>query len=234
VPVRAPGRSRCAKSAVAGGRSRHGVCYHQGMTHGFRIVVTGGPGGGKTTAADLFRRELGSEVVVVPEAATLLFGGGFPRYPEPNAVRVAQRVIFQVQRGLEDTQRARYPSRILLCDRGTIDGACYWPSTDPDDFFASVGTTLEAELTRYDAVIFFQSAAVGGHAIEANNPVRIESDREAAELDARLRELWSRHPRFVLVPNNQSFFKKITAGLSALEAMVRELRGREPDPGQRV
>ena len=33
-----------------------------------RIAVTGGPGGGKTTAADLFRRELGDCVVVVPEA----------------------------------------------------------------------------------------------------------------------------------------------------------------------
>ena len=44
-----------------------------------RIVLTGGPGGGKTTAADLFRRELGERVVVVPESATILFGGGFPR-----------------------------------------------------------------------------------------------------------------------------------------------------------
>jgi predicted ATPase len=200
------------------------------MQRGFRIAVTGGPGGGKTTAIDLFRRELGDEIVVVPEAATLLFGAGIPRYTQANAIRVAQRVIFQVQRGLEDTQRARYPSRILLCDRGTIDGAGYWPAEDPDEFFASVGTTLEAELSRYDAVIFFQSAAVGGHAIEPNNPVRIESDREAADLDARLRTLWSVHPRFVLVPNNQSFFKKITAGLSRLEEMVRELRSGEPMP----
>src|SRR5262249_25080846 len=43
-----------------------------------RIVVTGGPGGGKTTAADMFRREMGPALVVVPEAATILFAGGFP------------------------------------------------------------------------------------------------------------------------------------------------------------
>ena len=42
-----------------------------------RIVLTGGPGGGKTTAADLFRREIGDRVVLVPEAATILFQGGF-------------------------------------------------------------------------------------------------------------------------------------------------------------
>ena len=44
-----------------------------------RIVLTGGPGGGKTTAADLFRREIGDSVVVVPESATTLFAGAvFP------------------------------------------------------------------------------------------------------------------------------------------------------------
>ena len=51
-----------------------------------RIVLTGGPGGGKTTAGDLFRREFGERVVLVPEAATLLFSGGFPRVEEPPAV----------------------------------------------------------------------------------------------------------------------------------------------------
>ena len=43
------------------------------------IVVTGGPGGGKTTALDLFQRELKTAVKVVPEAATMLFGHGLDR-----------------------------------------------------------------------------------------------------------------------------------------------------------
>jgi adenylate kinase len=43
------------------------------------IVVTGGPGGGKTTALDLFQRELKTAVKIVPEAATLLFGHGLDR-----------------------------------------------------------------------------------------------------------------------------------------------------------
>jgi hypothetical protein len=33
-----------------------------------RIVLTGGPGGGKTTAADLFRREIGERVRCHPTA----------------------------------------------------------------------------------------------------------------------------------------------------------------------
>ena len=83
----------------------------------FRVVLTGGPGGGKTTAADLFRREIGERVIVVPEAATLLFSGGFPRLTNSSAQRSTQCAIYQVQRGLEDIQAARYPDRILLCDQ---------------------------------------------------------------------------------------------------------------------
>ncbi len=191
--------------------------------HACRIAVTGGPGGGKTTAIDLFRREIGDGVVMVPEAATMMFTGGFPRYSEPAAVRSAQHAIYHVQRNLEDIQSSRYPDRILLCDRGTIDGAAYWPEGE-GNFFESLGTSLEAELSRYDGVIFFESAAVGGLGIEGGNPARLESLGEAAQLDARLRSLWSRHGRFVLVHHNESFFKKITIGLAVLDEMVQQLR----------
>jgi predicted ATPase len=191
-----------------------------------RIVLTGGPGGGKTTAADLFRREIGQRVVIVPEAATLVFSGGFPRCTERHAVMASQRAIFHVQRNLEDVQSAQYPDRILLCDRGTVDGAAYWPDEDPMEFFAAQETTLEQELARYDGVIFFESAAVGGLSIEGGNPIRNESLEQAVALDARLRALWSQHPRFIIVRHNPSFFKKISFALAVLEGMVAELNGR--------
>ncbi len=186
-----------------------------------RIVLTGGPGGGKTTAADLFRREIGERVVVVPESATLLFSGGFPRSDQPRAAAAAQEAIFHVQRQLEEVQSFLYPDRILLCDRGTIDGAAYCAES-PDKFFSSLNTSFEAELARYDGVIFFESAAVGGLTIEGGNPVRNESLQQAVDLDARLRELWMHHPRFILVRHNPSFFTKIALGLAELDSMVNE------------
>ena len=188
-----------------------------------RVVVTGGPGGGKTTAADLFRRELGDQVVVVPEAATLLFAGGFPRSSEVHARRAAQRAIYHVQRNLEDVQSARFPDRILLCDRGTADGAAYWPG-DPAAFFGAVGTTLQAELARYDAVIFFKTAAAGGIAIEGGNPTRNETLEEALAVDRRLQTIWSRHPRFVVVRHSTSFMSKVVEGVAALQKIVADLQ----------
>lgn len=184
-----------------------------------RIVLTGGPGGGKTTAADLLRRELGDRVVIVPEAATILFAGGFPRSHQLDANRAAQAAIFHVQRNLEDVQSSLYSGRVLLCDRGTVDGAAYWPDGH-ESFFRLLGTSLEGELSRYDAVVFFETAAVAGLSIEGGNPIRNESLSQAVELDGRLRALWSQHPRFHLVPHSQSFLQKIMGALQLLQGLV--------------
>lgn len=186
-----------------------------------RIALTGGPGGGKTTAADMLRREIGERVVVVPESATMLFSGGFPRCEEAEARKSVQRAIFHVQRNIEDLQSARYPNRVLLCDRGTIDGAAYWPSGDPHAFFSAVGTTFEEELRRYDAVLFFETAAVGNFSIETGNPVRTETNEQAVELDTRMRALWSQHPNFVLIHHNHSFMAKLFEGLHVLGELIR-------------
>ena len=84
-------------------------------------------------------------------------------------------------------------------------------------------TTLERELARYDGVIFFESAAVGGLSIEGGNPARLESIGKAAELDAELRAVWSQHPNFRLVSHQESFLRKITTGFAILEDMVGDL-----------
>lgn len=187
-----------------------------------KIVLTGGPGGGKTTAADLFRRELGEKVVVVPEAATMLFSGGFPRTNEHEAVRYVQQAIYHVQTNIESVQSALYPERVLLCDRGTVDGGAYWKNGEAD-FFEYLETSLEDELSRYDAVIFFETAAVGNMSIEGGNPCRKESIQEAIDLDRKLRSLWEKHPNFTHVKHNTSFTKKIMTGLWAIEEVLKGL-----------
>jgi len=184
-----------------------------------RIVLTGGPGGGKTTAADLYRREIGEDVVIVPEAATILYLGGFPRAGEIEVREATQRAIYHVQLNLEAAQAAHYRSRVLLCDRGTVDGAAYWPGPT-DEFFSHLGTSLEAELARYDAVIFFETAAVGGMGIEGGNPARIESLEQAVQLDRVLKTMWSKHPNFTFVPHHPSFIKKVNRGLEEVAKIV--------------
>ncbi|AEX24085.1 MULTISPECIES: AAA family ATPase [Vibrio] len=189
------------------------------MRKQLQVVVTGGPGGGKTTALDLFRRELRDKIVVVPEAATLLFSGGVERSDNEQSTKMVQKTIFQLQKNLEDIYKIQYPDRLLVCDRGSLDGLAYWPNSE-SDFFKQINSTFEQELERYDAVIFFESAAASGQDISSNNPTRSESLEQAAKLDKKLQRIWSKHPHFYFVGSSESFVRKIMFGIMTLENVI--------------
>jgi hypothetical protein len=186
-----------------------------------KIALTGGPGGGKSTAAELFKLEYKEIISLVPEAATLLFRGGFPRVDSPFVVEAIQKSIYHVQMNLEDTYANIFSHHTLLCDRGTVDGAGYWPH-GPDNFFKTMGSSLKQELARYDAVIFFETAAAGGLAIDLGNPVRNEDQKRAIEIDLKLKALWANHPNFVYIKNEPSFLQKILSGIKAMDELVKQ------------
>lgn len=146
---------------------------HCDRTHDTRrVVLTGGPGAGKTAVLELVRATACRHVRVLPEAASIVFGGGFPRGDPSEERRAAQRAIFHVQRELEALGEAE-GAAILLCDRGTLDGLAYWPG-DPADLWAAVHSSLEAELQRYAAVIHLRTPTAG-EGYNHGNPIRTES-----------------------------------------------------------
>lgn len=179
-----------------------------------RVVITGGPAAGKTAVADFLRARCGDGLVVLPESATLLFEGGLPRARTDAGLRALQRAIFAVQRGVEDLLAAERPGVAALCDRGTLDGAVYWPG-GPAAFLRALGTSLRAEYARYDAVVFLETAAARGGRLP-RNPIRTESAREALRLDRALRRVWAGHPRFHFVPCARSLEEKTAACLAVL------------------
>ena len=82
------------------------------------------------------------------EAATLIYSGGFPRKDNsPLHIEHAQRIIFYTVHQLEHLADATSSAQLVVCDRGSIDGAVYWPK-GPEDFFKAMNSTLEAELAR--------------------------------------------------------------------------------------
>src|SRR4030095_16850510 len=122
-----------------------------------RVVLTGGPGAGKTAVLELIRQRFCKHVKVLPEAAGILFGGGFPRGDSIELRQAAQRAIFYVQRELEAVADSD-STAIVLCDRGTVDGLAYW--TGHGDLWSSVGTTLQEQILRYDAVIHLRTPKI--------------------------------------------------------------------------
>jgi predicted ATPase len=184
-----------------------------------RIVLTGGPAAGKTAVLDVLRKHLAGEVVVLPESATMLFSGGFPRPSDATGKRLVQRAIWQVQVSLEELFQQEHPDRPHLCDRGTLDGAAYWPG-GPERFLASMGTTLASEYRRYDAVLFLETSAYSDAQYPSDNPVRIESPAQARALDARLQEVWKGHPGFHLIGHQANFYEKVALVLIELHRVL--------------
>lgn len=183
-----------------------------------RVVLTGGPGAGKTAVLELIRHSFCEHVKILPESASIVFGGGFPRGGAELMLKAAQRAIFYVQRELEAAADAENPA-IVLCDRGTIDGGAYWPGGE--DLWASVGTTLEEQLRRYDAVIHLQTpTGAGGY--NHQNPLRIESAAEAADVDARIARAWEHHPRRFIVEPSSDFLDKAARALDILRGELPE------------
>lgn len=175
-----------------------------------RIVLTGGPGAGKTAILELVRHTCCRHVQVLPEAAGILFGGGFPRDRAVASRRAAQRAIFFTQRELEACVVAGI---VTLCDRGTIDGAAYWPG--PDDMWTSVGSSRTEQLLRYDAVIHLRTPSPE-HGYDHTNPLRTETAAEAAAIDARIFAAWDGHPRRHVVEASPDFLAKARRALQLL------------------
>ena len=140
------------------------------MTH-HRIVLTGGPCGGKTTAmARIAERleSLGFRVFTVPETPTMLFQGGFSLADVTQAQVVdLETVLLSTVMATEDSFRKiasvyANPKTVFLCDRGMMDTKAYVTPEMWQTILDNMGSTeVQLRDQRYDAVIHPVSVRAG-------------------------------------------------------------------------
>jgi predicted ATPase len=187
-----------------------------------RIVLTGGPGAGKTVVAARLAAEQPDRFIVVPEAATQVYTMLQTRWDRLDLPgrRDVQRRIYRLQREQEDRLALEHPTRTLLLDRGTIDGAAYWPE-GAEDYWQDLGTSHDAEIRRYDAVLLLQtSAALGLYDGDDSNFCRFEDAEAARASDDLLELLWRDHPRLTKVRAFHTLDEKIAAVSSVLGQLL--------------
>jgi CYTH domain-containing protein/predicted ATPase len=196
-----------------------------------RIVLTGGPCAGKTSALSDITKHLASQgikVFSVPEVASILIGGG----ADLGALDIAsllsfERNLIELQLKLEDTYidlAARWdgPS-VVICDRGTMDVSAYLPPHIWKVLLDGYGwTEVALRDQRYDAIIHLVSAAIGAedHYTTENNAARNETPDQAAALDRAVQSAWVGHPHLRVVDSASSFETKIEKTLRAIDAVV--------------
>ena len=196
-----------------------------------KIVITGGPCAGKSTAMSRIQQtfgRLGYTVLFVPETATELISGGVAPWTCGTnldyqvcqlSLQLEKERIFEKAARTMDTERV-----LLVCDRGALDNKAYMSGED----FATAMTALglsEVELRDgYHAVFHLVSAAKGAEEFytTSNNSARTETAEEAAALDDRLIAAWTGHPHLRVVDNSGDFEDKLRRLLSEISSFLGE------------
>lgn len=201
-----------------------------------KIVLTGGPCAGKTTAMSWIQNaftERGYKVLFVPETATeLITGGVTPLSCGSNLDYQCCQVRLQMEKEkvfLSAAETMPYEKILIVCDRGMMDNRAYMTESD----FSIVLDRMqqnEVEIRdSYDAVFHLMSAANGAAEIylknKENNPARSETVEQAVELDNKLISAWTGHPHLRVIDNSTDFENK-------MKRLVSEIAGflGEPEP----
>ena len=183
-----------------------------------KIVITGGPCAGKTTAMSWIQRHFtkqGYTVLFVPETATeLITGGVAPWTCGTNAdYQLCQMELQLKKEALFERAAATMPAEkvLIVCDRGTLDNKAYMNDREFEQVLEGLGSN-EVELRdRYDAVFHLVSAAKGAEQFYTteNNAARTETVEQAAALDDKLIAAWTGHPHLRIIDNATEFENKL-------------------------
>ena len=197
-----------------------------------KIVLTGGPCAGKTTAMGRIKEELaaiGYHVVIVPETATELISGGItPWGLETNFDYQLYQTKLQIEKERIFTEAANLvlgkDKILVVCDRGTMDNKAYMSDSDFDKLLDTLEFNLTEFRDRYDAIFHLVSAAKGAEAFYTTdgNCARVETLEEAARLDDKMIFAWMGHPHLRVIDNSSDFKTKMDRLIAEIMAFLGE------------
>lgn len=196
-----------------------------------KIVITGGPCAGKSTAMSWIQNafaQKGYTVLFVPETATeLITGGVAPWTCGTNAEYQKCQLKLQIEKEsiFEQAARTMAADKVLIvCDRGALDNKAYMDDAEFAEAMRFIRSN-EVELRdNYDAVFHLVTAAKGAEEFytTANNTARTETIEEAAALDDRLISAWTGHPHLRVIDNTTTFEDKMKKLLAEISSFLGE------------
>jgi hypothetical protein len=199
-----------------------------------RVVLTGGPCAGKTSCLQAIRERFAGQVITAPEAATLVLGSGFPPpghecipCPLDEWIRAFQATILAIQDEVEASfERLARTGRIrlLLCDRGILDGAAYWPG-GREAYLKHFGLSLEDCFTRYQSVLHLQSVVESHPHLygTTGNAIRYEDVEAAFRVERAVRDVWAGHPGLHVIPGEPNLEGKVARVVGHIETVLAGL-----------
>ena len=196
-----------------------------------KIVVTGGPCAGKSTAQSWIQNEFterGYQVIFVKETATELITSGI-NGNTLDSIKDFQTFILKLQLeketiAMEAAKKMKKSKVLIVCDRGTLDGKGYIDEIGFNQIMNALNTN-EIELRdNYDAIFHLTTAAKGAsefYSLE-NNAARSESVEEAILKDNQIIEAYTGHPHFRVIDNSTDFKGKMQKLIAEIASFLGE------------
>lgn len=184
-----------------------------------KIVITGGPCAGKSTALAWIQAEYskkGYAVLFIPESATELIMGGISSKTLQSDIEFQTALLkdqLAKEKLFEEVARKipNYDKVLIVCDRGAMDGKAYINKYEYNQMLKILGLN-EIELRdNYDAVFHLVTTAIGAqqyYSLE-NNKARYETAEQAAESDKKTLQAWTGHPHLRVIDNSTDFEGKM-------------------------
>ena len=196
-----------------------------------KIVITGGPCAGKSTAMSWIQNaftQLGYRVLFVPETATELISGGVAPWTcgtNEEYQKCQVRLQAVKEELFEQAARTMDADRILIvCDRGMMDNKVYMTEEEFARVLESIDLNEVQARDSYDAIFHLVTAAKG--AVEfyttANNVARYETVEEAVVVDDHLIDAWTGHPHLRIIDNSTGFDLEMRRLISEISSFLGE------------
>lgn len=194
----------------------------------WKIVITGGPCGGKTTALAWLQKHFprrSYQFLCIPESATSLINAGITpdacgllNYERCEiALQIAKEKLFEFAATSMSAKET-----VIVCDRGVFDNLAWLNNGDFDLILTENLVNRKAVFSSYDAVFHLVTAANGAEEYYSldNNLARSETPEEARILDKEIVQAWSGHPHHIIIDNSTGFKEKMDRLVVALEDLL--------------
>ena len=196
-----------------------------------KIVLTGGPCAGKSTAMSWIQNAFtkqGYKVLFVPETATELIGGGVSPWACGSNADF-QTCLFGLQIEKERVFRKAAETMpeekiLIVCDRGLLDNKAYMTDAEFEQVVKNSGRSEVDLRDSYDAVFHLVTAADGAEEFytTSGNAARTETPEQARALDSALIAACTGHPHLRVVDNSTGFDEKMKRLITEISSFLGE------------
>ena len=199
-----------------------------------KIVLTGGPGSGKTETIkylDRYYKDLGYNVILIEESATYLINKGIKPFGD-NALKMNdfEELILKMQFNNEDIinrwlKMLKIDNTLIICDRSVIDPLSFMDLKDYQEILnkhLNIQNNYLELLNRYDLVINLVGSKE--YYTKENNKARTESASEALEKGIKNLQFYLGHNNLHIVLPQKTIEEKANLVINIINNNLQDYR----------